>query len=121
MTPADTHTLLVGRPQTATRRTIVEVGRMSLEIEDGGMRNVCIDGTEVINRLYVGVRDPVWDTLGGELVEEACDRADDHIRYTCTSQHRGGDIDFSWRGMIRAGADGSLEFAMDGVAGTAFR
>lgn len=121
MSTADTDILLAGSMRPAPTGTAVELGRVSLEIEDRGLRNFCIDGTEVINRVYVGVRDPIWDTLVGELVEQDLNRSGDYVTYTCISEHRGGDIDFSWRGRIRAGADGSLEFAMDGLAGSAFR
>ena len=120
MSTAEDAIRLVGRTELAPSSVAVEVGRISLEIEDRSLRNVRIDGFEVISRLYVGIRDPVWDTLVGELVESDLHQDDDVVTYTCRSVHQVGDIDFSWQGTARAHADGTLEFVMDGVSGGEF-
>ena len=85
------------------------------------LRNVRRDGRELAQRVYMAVRDEGWGTTPGEVSDLQVEQRDDGFRVTFTARHARAPIDFEWQAEILGEADGTVTFALDGVAHSAFR
>ena len=47
----------------------IKVGRLSFTLEEGALRHICVDGTEIIRGIAFLVRDGDWGTLTPKLSE----------------------------------------------------
>ncbi|MBM3947560.1 MAG: hypothetical protein FJ315_09235, partial [SAR202 cluster bacterium] len=103
----------VGSEAADPERTALRAGPVSLFYEAGDLRYLCLEGREVVRRIYVAVRDRNWDT-----VRIAADP--DAFTVSFRALHESGDLRFAWTGCIQGHSDGSLRFEMDGRALSTF-
>jgi D-apionolactonase len=108
-----------GTPPSPTRR--LRAGPVSLLLEGADLRYVRVGRVELVQRIYVAVRDEVWNTIPGVYSDFRFDIAEDHFRITFNAQHRFRDIDFAWAGALAGAANGVISYEMKGVAQAAFR
>jgi hypothetical protein len=101
--------------------TPLRAGPLSLLFSNGDLRQLRVGGVEIVQRIYVAVRDQDWGTVPVTLHDLVIDDHGDHFHITFTAIHRQNDIGFTWQGTIRGNTDGSLHFTMDGRADTTFR
>ena len=101
--------------------TPLRAGPLSLLFSNGDLRQLRVDGIEVVQRIYVAVRDHNWGTAPVTLNDLVIDDHGDHFLITFTAVHRQNDIGFTWQGMIQGDTHGTLRFSMDGHADTTFR
>ena len=112
--------LYYGREQPPAARILLRAGLLSMFWEEGGLRHICLGDTEVLRRIYVGVRDTGWGTLAPECSQVDLAAGPESFRLTFQAAHRQREIDFTWQGVIEGGADGSVRFAMQGLANRVF-
>lgn len=110
-----------GRETPPAARHQLRAGPLTAVLEEADLRRVRIGGVEVVQRIYVAVRDEVWNTIPATYGDWQLDIAEDHFTVGFQARHRYRDIDFSWYGRITGTADGRISYTMDGVTGTAFR
>lgn len=101
--------------------TPLRAGPLTLLFSNGDLRQLRVGGVEVVQRIYVAVRDHNWGTAPVILNDLVIDDHGDHFRITFTAVHRQNDIGFTWQGMIQGDRHGVLRFSMDGHADTTFR
>jgi hypothetical protein len=101
--------------------TPLRAGPISLLLSNGDLRQLCVGGVEIVQRIYVAVRDHNWGTAPVTLHDLIIDDHGDHFRVTFTAIHRQNDIGFTWHGEVRGERDGTIRFSMDGRADTTFR
>jgi hypothetical protein len=106
--PTDAGRLLIAGPVTAL-------------LDGADLRHVRIGDVELVQRIYLAVRDDVWNTVPAKLSDIAVDQAADGFRVTFTGHHEYGEIDFTWTGQITGGRDGTITYEFNGKAGRAFR
>jgi D-apionolactonase len=83
---------------------------------DGDLRYVRRGNTEVARRIQVAVRSEAWDTVAGVRSEERVEQRDDSFSVSFESLHRDGELVYRWRCTIDGASDGTITYAMDGVA-----
>ena len=107
----------------ATSETPIELtaGPVSALLYHGDLRHVRIGDVEIAQRIYVAVRDEVWNTIPGEIAELEVRSGGGTFTVDFTCQHRYRDIDFVWRARIRGDGDGAISYEMAGSPRTAFR
>ncbi len=94
--------------------------------ESGGLRDIRIGNSEVLNSIYVAVRDRNWGTVPTTLHDLSVETGDEGFRVTFQAECRRREIDFLWTGIIEAsgGRDGGtvseVRFSMDGRARSTF-
>ena len=93
---------------------------MELEPDSGFLRYVRLGDREVLRGIYAAVRDRNWGTVTPELSDLQIERGDDTFRVTFTVRCRQAEIDFQWQGEIVGGADGALDYRLDGIARSTF-
>lgn len=112
--------LLYGRDEALPERRALRAGPLSLIYEAGDLRTIRLGAQEVLRRIYVAVRDRNWGTVAAQIGNERIDVTSDSFRISYDTTHRRDNIEFLWRAQIRGESDGTLHFAMDGVARSTF-
>jgi len=99
---------------------LLQVGPLSVEFEEGMLRNIRLGPTLILQRIYCALRDQNWSTIPGTIRILHDERRDDETRIVFESAHQHNDIDFVWTGTISLTAS-ELSFAMDGLARSTFK
>jgi hypothetical protein len=99
----------------------VRAGRLTALLDGVDLRYLRIDGVEIVRRVYVAVRDEVWNTIPGTFSDFVYDIAPDRFSVSFRGQHRYQAIDYAWTGRLAGTADGVVTCSMDGVANGPFR
>jgi hypothetical protein len=110
-----------GRPEPAPPRREVRAGPIAAILDGPDLRHVRVGGAELAQRIYMAVRDLGWNTIPGTFTDERADIRADSFDVEFTGRHRYGDIDYEWRATISGSPDGTVSYAMDGRALTAFQ
>jgi len=99
---------------------VLHAGPVRVLFADGDLRQCRRDGTEIVRRIYVAIRDLDWNTLPGEI--SGLDVADEgeKFRIRFTRRHRAGGLDYQWQAEIDGEADGTIRYRMRGTALSAF-
>lgn len=108
--------LLTGRDTPPAEAIQVRAGDLDAAIADGDLRRVRRGGIELVQRIYVAVRDLDWNTLPGRLEDLDVAASGDSFAIRYTRRHRGGAVDYRWRAEIEGTADGVISFRMSGEA-----
>jgi hypothetical protein len=99
----------------------LHAGDVHAELVGPDLRTVTLAGRELVQRVYVAIRDEGWGTVPGTLSDVQVVQDDDGFRVSFTSRHRQGALDFEWQGRYTGTADGTISCELDGVAHSAFR
>lgn len=110
-----------GRNTAPPMRRALRAGPLTALLDEGDLRRVRAGDVEVAQRIYVAVRDEVWNTIPATFADWDLEIGDDRFSVGFTARHRYRAIDFSWRGRIAGTAEGVITYDMDGVAGADFR
>lgn len=110
-----------GRDSAPAATRELKAGPVTALLEGGDLRHVRVGDIEIVQRIYVAMRDSAWNTIPATLSHFQYEVADDHFRVTFEARHAYHDIDFDWRGAITGSRDGTISFAMDGMARSTFR
>ena len=90
------------------------------EPQTGFLRQVMVDGHEVIRAIYGAVRDQNWNTVPPEIVVGRMTSNDEHFHLEFQVKCSSTGIVFSWNGTIE-GRAGTLSFEFTGQAESTFR
>lgn len=113
--------LYYGSPETPPERVLLRAGPLTLFYEAGSLRRIAYGPYEILNRIYVAVRDPNWETVPGILTELRRQVREEAFLIEFQSEHRQEDIFFFWRGLLTGTSEGAITFTMEGEARTTFR
>jgi hypothetical protein len=99
---------------------ILRAGPLTLLFQDGDIRSVRLGGREVLQRVYIAVRDRNWGTVPRRIEDlTILDRGDAfEIRYS--AEHNEHDIHFRCGVSIVGSASGEILWSMEGIALTSF-
>jgi hypothetical protein len=97
----------------------LSAGRLTVTLQDGNLRHVCIGGREAIRAISCVVRDPEWGTYAPRISALVVEKADGFlVRYDALCSADGQE--YRYRVRIEGRPDGIL-FRMTGEAMTDFR
>lgn len=99
---------------------VFKVGKLQVELEDGGLRYVSYSGVEIVRGIYAAVRDQDWGTVAPRFTDVQIAEDDHEITINFLCEHVQGDIDFLWNGSIRLMENG-LMFNFHGQARSTFQ
>lgn len=112
--------LYYGQDEPLPARVPLRAGPLTLFWEEGGLRYIRLGDVEVLRRIYVAVRDRNWGTVPATLTDVSMAMQADAFRIAFEVEHRQEEIHFTWHGEITGTADGTIRFAMDGMARSTF-
>ncbi|QDV34727.1 hypothetical protein [Tautonia plasticadhaerens] len=101
-------------------RERLRAGPLSAVLDGGDLRSIRLGGVEYIRRLHVAVRDRDWGTVPASISGRSVESDGRSFAVSFLAEHREGPIDFSWRGSIRGGPDGTITYRMEGEARSTF-
>lgn len=96
--------------------TVLHAGPVSALLEGPDLRLVTSGGVELVQRIYVGVRDVPWNTIPAELRDLEVDQDGDGFQVRFVARHRQADMDLEWIGTYSGTADGTIVADMDATA-----
>ena len=106
-------------PPVATRE--LRAGPLTALLEEGDLRYIRLDGVEIVRRIYIAVRDEVWNTIPATYSDFSYDIAPDRFTVRLRAHHQYQQINVDWAGTITGSSDGTIRYTMDAVANNAFR
>ena len=98
----------------------VRAGPVRAILDGSDLRLARVGGMEIVRRIYVGVRDPNWNTIPPVVTALELEADADHFAARFRVRHTARDLDFVWDGEITGDPDGTIRYAMDGVAASDF-
>lgn len=98
----------------------LQAGQLRASIVGTELRHVYVGKVQVVQRLYVAVRDAEWNTVPGVIDQLSILNGPDYFSIELTVRHVGSGVDFSWTGQYTGNADGQLACSMEGTANRAF-
>lgn len=97
-------------------------GRIQARLTDCDLRDVRVSGVQVAQRIYLAVRDQVWDTVPPLLESTEHRVTDTTAAFEWSARYRDGEIDYRQKTTYRASAeDDTLVCRFDGVAQRDYR
>lgn len=98
----------------------LKAGKLTMNFENGSLRNISIGSRELVRMIYMAVRDPEWITVKPEITGEEFGIFSDSftIRYVASYNH--GQIHFFARFLIEGSSDNSLKVSFEGKAQESF-
>lgn len=117
--PADRsgYALLHGVDAPPQELRMLRAGPLSVALDGIDLRYVRAGTTEVVRRIYAGVRDRNWNTIPGVVSDLSVDDRGDSFEIRFDVQHLSHDIDFAWEGAIAGDSQGQIVLSLEGVAG----
>src|SRR5947207_9329774 len=114
--------LWLGRDEEPARPRRFALGRLTLDLDGIDIRRISLADRELVNRIYVSVRDTDWNTLPPTIHDLVVRNGpDETLEVTFGARHAGAGISFSWQGSINSTREGALSYLMDGMAEGDFR
>lgn len=113
---------LARRGQAAGQTPVVKLaaGELHVELADADVQAVHFRGSEVVQRVYMAVRDVVWNTIPGRVTAREIVQGDDTFRVTFRQRHVYDAIDVEWEGLVEGSAAGCLVYEMRATARSDF-
>jgi D-apionolactonase len=105
---------LTGRDRARPAPLELRAGPVTALLDGADLRRVRAGGVELVQRVYVAVRDAPWNTIPATFEDWHQDIGPDRFRITFRASHRYEAIAFDWDGTITGGPDGVIRYTMDG-------
>jgi hypothetical protein len=106
---------IFGRPQPPVPPLALRAGPLTALLDGPDLRHVRLGGVELVQRVYIAVRDAPWNTIPADYSEWQREVEADRFSIRFRAHHQHDDIDFEWVGRIQGTPDGRVTYEMDGV------
>ncbi len=108
-------TVLTGRAAAPAPPTVLRAGPVTALLDGPDLRHVRAGAVELVQRVYVALRDAPWNTIPAAIDGWQVAADDDRFAVSFHARHRHEAIDFEWDGRIEGSPDGVIRYTMDGV------
>jgi D-apionolactonase len=112
--------LWIGRDELAPDPVELRAGPVTAWLYEGDLRHVRLGGVELAQRVYVAVRDAVWNTIPATIEDLEVRSKQESFEVTFSCRHRHQEIDFRWRAQIVGEPQGAITYRMDGASRSRF-
>ena len=114
------YVLYYGKDEPLPEQIPLSAGPLSLIYEAGDLRYIRLGDHEIIRRIYMALRNDHWRTLPNVLSNVEIDSKERSFHITYEVENKQDDIDFNWQGSLIGNLDGTITFAMEGIANSNF-
>lgn len=114
-------TILTGRPAVAPEPLVLRAGPVTTLLDGADLRHVRVGDTELVQRVYMALRDAPWNTIPAACSNWRVDAAPDRFLVTFDARHAHETIDFTWCGVIEGSPDGTIRYELDGTCHGVFQ
>jgi hypothetical protein len=108
--------LLHGSEEPVENPFNVHAGLLSASIVGPDLRYVRLGKTELVQRVYMAVRDTQWNTIPASYTNFKHRINENSFEVTFQASHQYQSIDFTWQGTIVGDPDGTISYQMVGRA-----
>jgi len=114
--------VLSGPQPDASARIPLRCGpiRLGFEAETGALRTIALGKQEILQNIYVAIRDANWGTVAPKISDVILQTDDNGFHLTFGAVCLAHDLAFYWSAEVSGDADGTLRYVMRGTAQTAF-
>ncbi|MDQ2682661.1 MAG: hypothetical protein M3Y37_03950 [Chloroflexota bacterium] len=109
-----------GVPNALPETIELRAGPLTMTLENADLRGIRFGDVEIVQRLYVAIRNQNWDTIPAEYSRMTVHNRGDSFEIGFEAANRSGGVDFAWSGSIVGTADGRITYRMDGAPRTRF-
>ena len=113
--PIPRRVLWNGRAETPISWPVLHAGPVSVILDGTDLRHVHVGDVELVQRVYVALRDAPWNTIPATTADWVVAAGPDSFRVTFSASHRHAEIGFDWTGTITGTPDGVIRYELDGV------
>jgi D-apionolactonase len=113
--PTDDAIRVFGRPEPPVPPLSLRAGPLTALLDGPDLRHVRLGGVELVQRVYIAVRDAPWNTIPATYSDWQRDIDTDRFDIRFRARHRHEDIDFEWVGRVQGTPEGRITYEMDGV------
>jgi hypothetical protein len=103
-----------GRAEPPVPPLALRAGPLTALLDGPDLRHVRLGGVELVQRVYIAVRDAPWNTIPADYSEWQRVVDADRFSIRFRARHRHEDIDVEWVGRIEGTPDGRITYEMDG-------
>ena len=104
-----------GSTASLPEQRTLRAGPVTAVLEHADLRHIKFGDVEIVQRLYMAVRNRNWDTIEPEYSGFVIHDHGDSFRVDFEARHLGGGVDFVWTGVIDGGKDGTIRYTMGGA------
>jgi D-apionolactonase len=119
--PPTAQELRCGTPELQPLSISLRAGPITCRYEAGDLRDILVAGVQLVQRIYVGVRDHQWSTIPGAITRTEIEVHSRSFRIAYSARHRQDEVDIERRMVLSGGDDGTISCAMDGEVLRDFR
>lgn len=112
---------LTGRSVASPAPIELRAGPVAALLDGADLRHVRLGDVELVQRVYMAVRDAPWNTIPGVFSNWHVEQGSDRFLVTFDARHAHQDIDFTWSGRIEGSPDGTIAYELDGTCHGAFK
>lgn len=109
-----------GTARTLPETLELRAGPVTMTLENADLRGIRFGDVEIVQRLYVAIRDQNWATIQPVYSRFTVHNRGDSFDITFQAENRSTDVDFMWTGQIGGEEDGTITYRMDGAPRTSF-
>lgn len=113
--------LLTGRSSPDRRPLELRAGPLVALLDGADLRHLRFGDVELVQRVYVAVRDAPWNTIPADHADWHVDAGADRFTVRFRASHRHEAIAFDWDGSIEGTPAGVIRYTMDGVCHGSFQ
>lgn len=92
------------------------IGNFQFEYDNGDLFRVFWQGTQVIQKIYMAVRDEAWNTIPAKVTNVQYNMNEEFASVSFEARNSLNDIELEWKGEIRATSQNKLVFGFRGTA-----
>ncbi len=119
--PSQIKTFDINGGESAGSEMLFSAGDLDCVFCNGTVRNISINGVEIVRRIYVAVRNEIWNTIGYTVSNLSIHKARSSFHIEYDARHKNGPIDFTWHAVIDGSNDSEIRFTFHGKALSAFK
>lgn len=99
----------------------LQAGPVSLLYQQGTLRSICLGEHEIVQRVYIALRDRFWNTIHPQITPFSIQSNSSSFHISFKALHKQNKINFLWRGEITGSTDGTIQYSMHGEALSTFQ
>jgi D-apionolactonase len=113
--------LYYGQAKPLPEQVLLKAGPLSMIYENGAIRYIKDQNTEVLRMVYSAVRDHNWDTIEPEIIEEIINANSNNFLIHLEVKYIKNDINFQAKYLFSGSETGKLKFEMYGKCLSTFK
>jgi len=119
--PLTGEALLTGRMVAPAAVRTLRAGPVTCELDGIELRSIRLGDQELINLVFMAVRDEAWNTIPGTVGGLTLTENDEGFHVDVRVRHTADGIDLSWEGVIDGRPDGTISYGFEAVAAADLR